>query len=222
MSDQPLPNEDLARTETGELKDQTPPTTETTETPKQPDVATGDKPTLLSDKPDTALAGAPEKYEEFKVPDGFKLDEAVTTEVNGLFKEMNLSQAQAQKLVDFYTAKTLETAQAPYKAYLNMREGWVKEVQADPVIGKNLEAVKTTVSRALDSLGDPKLTTEFKEAMNITGAGDHPAFIRAFYAMAQRLVEGTHVSGTGPTADSQKKPGTGPLSAASAMYPNLP
>jgi hypothetical protein len=56
--------------------------------------------------------------------------------------------------------------------------------------------------------------------MDYTGAGNNPAFIRAFFKLAERLVEGSHVTGKGPVQVRQD--GTsGRPSAAAAMYPNL-
>jgi hypothetical protein len=134
---------------------------------------------------------------------------------------MNLSQAQAQQLVDFYTAKTTESANQPYQVWQETQENWVKEVKADPVLGPRLNEVKTTISRAIDALGDPKLAQGFREAMDYTGAGNNPAFIKAFYKLAQMVTEGGHVAGGGPSPQGQRRAGEMP-SAAQAMYPNLP
>lgn len=166
--------------------------------------------------------GAPEKYEDFKVPEGYTLDSKVAEEASGIFKDMNLSQAQAQTLVDFYAAKTREAADAPFEAYKTMRAEWQTKVAADPEIGSKLPEVKQTVSRALDSLGDAKLASDFREAMDLTGAGDHPAFIKAFYKLAQQVNEGHSVRGSNPSPAGQKAPGSGPVSAAHALYPKLP
>lgn len=174
------------------------------------------------DKAKEDAKGAPEKYEAFKVPDGFVLDDKVAAEASELFKASGLSQEAAQKMVDFYTAKTQEAFQQPYKAYKDMREGWVKEVKADPEIGGKLDQVKITIGKALDGLGDPKLAENFKAAMDLTGAGDNPAFIKAFYKMAQALTEGSSVVGRGPSAGGQTAPGQGRVTAAKALFPNLP
>jgi hypothetical protein len=101
------------------------------------------------------------------------------------------------------------------------QEQWVKEVKADPELGPRLNEVKTTISRAIDGLNNPKLARDFREAMDFTGAGNNPAFIRAFYKLAQMVTEGGHVAGGGPSAAGQKRAGEMP-SAAQAMYPNLP
>lgn len=229
--EEPLANDANARTETGEIKDQaliapTEPKVEPkVEAKVEPKVEPKDGTTLLTKKDDGAKkdepTGAPEKYEAFKVPDGFTLDEKVSSEASELFKKHNLPQAAAQELVDFYTAKTQEAFQQPYKAYKDMREGWVKEVKADPEIGGKLDQVKTTIGKALDGLGDPKLVDDFKAAMDLTGSGDSLPFVKVFYKMALALTEGGSVAGRGPSAGGQSAPGTGRVSAAQALYPNL-
>lgn len=176
----------------------------------------------LLNKDAKAASGAPEKYEAFKLPEGVTLDPKVNEEATALFKANGLSQAQAQSLIDFHVAKAQAAAQRPYDAYAEMRQGWQTEVKADKEIGGILPQVKETVSRALDSLGDPKLATDFRAAMDLTGAGDHPAFIKAFYKLAQRVTEGTAVRGAGPAAVGQRSPNAGPISAAKALYPNNP
>lgn len=213
------------QTPTGEIKDQSPPPPPkaetkpaTTSTPTTTEKsAEPDKPSLLNEK---APEGAPEKYEDFKVPDGFTLDPKVAEEAGAMFKGMGLSQNQAQTLIDYYVQKSQESLQQPYNAYRDMREGWVKEVKADPEIGGKLDQVKTTVARAIDGLGDPKLAGEFREAMDFTGAGDNPAFIKVFFKLAQMVTEGGRAVGGAPAP--VRAPGTRPASAAQVLYPNLP
>lgn len=177
--------------------------------PKASEPKVGDKPV------------APEKY-EFTAPEGLTLDEATVTEASIVFKELGLTNEQAQKLVDFQGKLAKTQAEAPYKAYDAMREGWQNEVKADKDIGHILPKVKETIGKALDTLGDPALVASFKEGMNLTGAGDHPAFVKAFYKLAQSVVEGSHVSGKGPSPHGQSATGQGDRpTVAGAMYPNL-
>lgn len=212
----------IVRTESGEIKDQSKPLDGTPkETPKEEPKAEAkpDGKSILNKDGEAPKGSAPEKYEAFKVPEGFELTEAASTEINTLFKELGLTQEAGQKLVDFYSAKTTEAIDAPYKHYSEMREAWQTEVQQK--YGSKLGEVKTTVSKMLDGLGDAKLASSFREAMDLTGAGDHPAFIDVIYNLAKRVTEGSHVKGTGPSKFGQAS-GAKPASAAAAMYPHLP
>lgn len=161
----------------------------------------------------------PEKY-EFTLPEGYRLDETVAGEVNDLFKGLGLDQPGAQRLMDFYVAKANEAAEAPFKLWADTQKGWIDEVKADPELGRRLPEVRATVSRAIDGLGDAKLAAAFREAMDVTGAGNHPAFVRAFYKLAKQVTEGKHVAGRGPTEVAA--PDAKPRTAAQALFPGLP
>ncbi len=251
MSETPSPTVDssgVMRTADGTIADaaqtdQTSSTTQTTEAAKSEATTSqaqktedgksflteGDKakteaePKLDKDgKPVKTETGAPETYADFKLPDGFKLSDEQKTEATGMFKSWNLSQDQAQQAIDYYTKRSAELANAPYNAYLETRKGWRDEIASDPVIGPKSAAVKAEIGRAINSLGDPKMIADFRQALDITGIGDHPAFVRAFYAFSQRVNEGSPVSGRGPSPHGQTQaPGADKPSAAQAMYPNL-
>lgn len=243
MSEAPQPNTTEARTPDGTILDQgkqveskttTTPSTTTTPTPStssdmpsdssttpQPDGKTS----LLNESDEKAPApvGAPESYEPFTAPTGLKLDDAALAKATPIFKELGLTQAQAQRLVEFQASLTKDHVDAPIRAYDALRAEWQSAVRTDAEIGSKLPEVKETIGRAFDALGDAKLTKEFKSVMDLTGAGDHPAFVKAFYKMAQLVVEPRHVAGKGPAPQGQNPSGTtARKSAASAMFPNLP
>lgn len=229
----------VTRTADGQIADgQTTKTDQGSSTPStNQDTTKPDGKTLLTEqakpdaaKPDTAKTdgskGAPESYEDYKVPDGYTLDPVVKTEADTLFKGLGLNQEQAQSLVDFYTSKTTEAFQAPFKAYQEMTDGWRKDAEAHPDLRGKLgpgQEVNVRIAKALDSLGDPKLASDFREAMDLTGAGNHPAFIRVIDKWAQKVTEGTHVAGKGPSELGQSQTGTKSTpSAAGAIWPGLP
>jgi hypothetical protein len=113
-----------------------------------------------------------------------------------------------------------------------MRNDWQAKVRSDPDLAKavdkdsgktGLDAVKLDIGRALSALGDPALAQDFKDAMNLTGAGDHPAFVKALWKLSSFVTEGKHVAGSGPSPHGQTDPSKGaPRTGASALYPNLP
>jgi len=216
----------VSRTPTGEIATQTQTTTPAATTPQT--TTTSEEKGSLVNEPAGSLANqptekptGPAEYTEFNVPEGYTLDPGINTEAKNIFKTMGLSQEHAQQLVDFYVAKSTEAQNAPFQVWNEMQEKWVKEIKADPTIGPRLNEVKTTISRAIDGLNDPKLAQDFRAAMDFTGAGNNPAFIKAFYKLAQMVTEGRHVSGNGPSPAGQGDRSR-PASAARAMYPNLP
>jgi hypothetical protein len=207
------------------------PTADPSSTPPATEAKTTEGKSLAEETPSILNEGAPppkeelppSEYSEFKVPEGYQLDPDISKEASTLFKGMKLNQKNAQSLVDFYVSKTQEAFNAPFNAYREMTEGWLKEIKADPEIGSKLDQVKSTVASAIDSLGDPKLASDFRRAMDLTGAGNNPAFVRTFYKLAQMVTEGKSVAGTGPSPHGQSEQGTGSRpSAAHALYPKLP
>lgn len=206
----------------------TPPTTttETTQTSDKaaaaPEAGSSEK-SLLNQEEPAAPEGAPDAYKEFKVPDGFELDKDALGEAHKVFKELNLNQDGAQKLIDFYANKTKEALDAPFKLWRDTQEQWVDAVKKDPDIGPKLSQVKQTISKAIDNLGDAALSKSFREAMDITGAGNHPAVFKALAKLAEFVTEGKHVSGGNPSPLGQRTPGdSGRPSVAKALYPNNP
>lgn len=199
----------------------TTPTTPPPPTPPKPEEAppVEEKKESLLNKDE---GGAPKEYEAFKVPEGYEIPEERFKEVGVLFKELNLSQAQAQKLIDYQSKMNLDAADAPYKAWEDVQKKWQDQVRQDPDMGHRIAEIKTTIGKALDGLGDSKLASEFRDAMDLTGAGNHPAFVKAFWKLSQAVTEGGHVSGRGPSPYGQKAPGQETVTAAKALYPNLP
>lgn len=247
MSEAPLMNNEAARSPTGEILDQaTPPTaaeiaaaaraatdpapiptespkplatssTTTPSTPPAPEPKTEAKPS----------AGAPEAYAAFTAPEGYTLDQKSLDAFTPIAKELGLSQEAAQRLVGFHAQAMIDAAKAPQSTYESLRNTWRTEVSADNDIkaytldGKSgLDAVKIDIGRALGTL-DPKLAGDFRAAMDLTGAGDHPAFIKAIWKLSQSIAEGKPVAGAGPSPHSQAAPGAGKPSPAKSLYPNL-
>lgn len=188
-----------------------------TEAKEEPKV--GDKPVV------------PEKYADFTLPEGMTADPKVMEKAQGLFKELGLSQEQAQKLVDLQASQQSELATRNRQAFLDMRNGWLKSVRENPKFanefgadGKIKPDSKTLVGlgRLLDSLGNTKLTNDFRQAMDLTGAGDHPAFFEVMSILAERLAEGAPVKGNAASPHGQSATGTAQRrSAAQEIYPNL-
>src|SRR6266852_5763511 len=117
----PQGNQPEARASDGTLKDQSLPTTTPTPLDKTPSTEEGksflsgkteskeepkvepkldaDGKPIVEPKKEEPVIGAPEKYADFRVPEGFKFDPEALTEAQATFKELGLTQDQAQKLV---------------------------------------------------------------------------------------------------------------------------
>jgi hypothetical protein len=112
---------------------------------------------------------------------------------------------------------------APAEFYETKQNEWKSQINSDPEIGgSKWNGTRASIGRLFDSLGDANLTDGFREAMDYTGAGNHPAVVKFLARVAQRLTEGGPVRGGGPSLDGMRRPGEGAPSAAQAIYPNLP
>lgn len=190
--------------------------------PKTDDDKSGQTPAKTTDKP----AGAPDKY-DFKATEGSpQLDARTIAEVEPIFRELGLDNAQGQRLVDFYNKKMgdLVTAQkANDKAVIEAtNEKYMTALKADPDIGGKLDQVKADIGRAYDVLGNPKLVEAFKTAMSDSPEGNNPMFVKMLHAFAAKLIEGKPVVGARPSVHGQTPSGQSDRpSIAAAMYPNL-
>lgn len=158
----------------------------------------------------------PAKYSDFTVPEGVKLEGETLDKATGLFRDLGLDQAGAQKLVDFHTAALREASEGPAKLWQDTQETWIDELRSDPTLGKGIEngTVGASIAKMISALPAPQATA-FREAMNFTGAGNNPAIVRGFYELSKRFAEPGHVQGNAP-AQIKSKP-----SAAQALYPTL-
>lgn len=145
-----------------------------------------------------------------------------------LFKSLNLPQESAQRLVDFYAKQVGDALKAGDTAADEMVNGWMDQAKADPELAGKLPKVKENLGKMYDVLINAvpekaaearQLIADFKQAMNLTGAGSHPAFIKVLNRLAERIIEPAHVSGRGPViTDKDGRPQGNPGLAAS-MYP---
>lgn len=231
MSEVPLMNDEAARSPMGEILDQasvTPPagTTPTTTPSTQADgtTTTETKPTTEPAKDiakDGTKPAAPETY-TFAAPEGYTIDPKLLETAAPIFKELGLTNDQAQKLVDIQVAREIASAKSGTDAYAATRAEWQTAVKADPEISAaGLDRVKTDIGRVIATL-PPELATDFRKAMDITGAGDHPAMVKALWKLSSLVTEGAHVTGKGPSSAGQRAPGSIERpSVASALYPKL-
>lgn len=149
------------------------------------------KPTY--EKPAEKPQGAPEKYEAFKLPEGATINQELLDQFTPLAKELNLSQDQAQKLVDLYNTNALGSiAKVQQEAWQKLKSSWLEEAKKDPVIGGSDFQAKCKVGmKAIQKYGDQDLAT----LITGLGIGQNPAFIRFCYKVGAAVAEDKMVSG---------------------------
>lgn len=161
--------------------------------PQGDNPADGDKPAEKPDGKEQKQEGAPEKY-EFKPAEGQELDSAALEQFEPIARELNLSNEQAQKMVDLYGTKILPMVQQKQaEAWQAQTEQWAADVKADKEIGGDkLTANLSAAQRALDLFGTPELKTY----LNDTGLGNHPDLVKAFVKIGKAMSEDGMVDGS--------------------------
>lgn len=163
----------------------------------------GDPPKTELGKPPEPKADAPAPFDAAKLtlPEGMKADDPAVKTFAEIWADEALGpQDRAQKLMDLYKDTVTQARQAGIDAWNATNEKWVNEVKADAEIGgAKFTTTKTTIAKAIDSLG-PELSVAFRQGLDVTGAGNHPAIWKGLAKMAALLTEGGHVTGAPPSA----------------------
>lgn len=130
-------------------------------------------------------------------------------EFGTLAKSLNLTQEQAQQLIDL-NGRRAQAQSAQFKQQLTefysdiggLPETWAASVAADKEIGGDKSAEHLAVAKAaLDKFGTPELTAFLKK----TGAEGHPEILRAFFRVGQAISQDGFVPGRqgAPTPSAQ-------------------
>lgn len=162
------------------------------EKPQEDKPADGDKPAEKPDDKEQKQEGAPEKY-EFTAGEGVELDTEALKDFEPVARDLNLTNEQAQKLVDAYPKILAGVQQRQAAAWQAQTEQWAADVKADKEIGGDkLTANLSAAQRALDLFGGPVL----KEYLNTTGLGNHPELVKAFVKIGKAMSEDGMVDGS--------------------------
>jgi hypothetical protein len=155
-------------------------------------------------------SGAPDKYEDFTLPDGMQMDAEVLEQFHGELKAAGLSQEQGQKFIDLQTNLMGKVQQAQQQAWVAQNETWVSEAKADKEYGGlKWDASLSAAKAALDKVGTPELS----KALDETGMGNHPEFIRFFARVGKAISEDNLGKGSFHGSVTEK-------TLAQKLYPN--
>lgn len=159
-------------------------------------------------KPDRA---APESY-EFKAPDGVELNPALLGEFEGLARELNMPQDEAQAIVERMTPKIQARMQAQQiEIMAQARADWLQQIESDAEIGGAAkQASQASAAKALHQFGTPELRVLLKDS----GLEAHPEVVRFFSRAGKAISEDSFVSGRPPTKSTAQA-----LYGASNMNP---
>lgn len=157
-------------------------------------------------KPDAA---APVEY-KYEVPEGITLDDGLRTSLKGALDTFRANPAEgAQALLDLH-AQTMrsfaeQTSRDQHTVWNKTREGWRSEVMADEQIGgASHETSLRAIARMRDLFVPEAERASFNQFLEVTGAGDHPAFLKMLHRAARLYDEPA-----APAAEAKPPPDIG-------------
>ena len=126
------------------------------------------------------------------------LDTGLVEEAQGIFRDLNLTQTQAQKLVDFQIGVQQKAAEAQEAEFQETHDKWLSDARADKEIGGDKwNASISEAKKAIQAFGDDAL----KDLLRDTGAGSHPAVIRMFSKIGKLVKEDVDPGGKPKTQE---------------------
>lgn len=163
------------------------------------------------DKSDDPADKVPEdgKY-SLTMPDGVELDQELLDAVGGDFKELGLTNKQAQALADKFIKVQQDRTEKQMKGWGETVEKWASDAKSDKEMGGvNWDATSKNARRAVEKLGTPELG----DYLNASGGGNHPELIRFMAKVGAMIKEDNPASGGAEGAGR-------PVDPAHVLYPN--
>ena len=155
--------------------------------------------TLLSGDEGEGEGVVPEKY-AFEPPEGVEVDQSKIDVFGETAKEMGLTQAQFQQLVEYDIKRSAAALQDMSSQFSERINHWAEETKADKELGgEALDEHLGLAKRAIDTFGSPQLAKliDAPSANNPDGLGlgNHPEVIRLFYRVGRAISESDLVTG---------------------------
>lgn len=142
-----------------------------------------------------APEGPPETYElSLKAEDGsdVPLDAEMVEKADEVFRELNLTNDQANKLLPMAQEMLGKGQEAAMQQLLDagaqQKKAWLEEYQASDIGGAKASETEAKAAQALEGLGFSK-GHEFRKLLNDTGFGNNVHFIGAFAKIGEMLSE---------------------------------
>lgn len=152
----------------------------------------------------------PITYTDFTFPKDFTPEPSAIKGLTDVLARHRAPQELGQSLIDLYSAEISRAGASQVAEWERVQRDWQRQVREDPSIGgDNHKATMSSAARLIDTYG----TKELREALDLTGAGNHPAMVKFFHNLASALKE----SGPVPARDG---PAPIPKSRAQRRYGN--
>lgn len=166
-----------------------------------------------TEQKETAYGGEVEKpaepaafdLAELKLPEGFELSEDAGKAFAELLNDSTKTpQERAQAFMDMHTAALKQSVEAHTETvranvvkenldlWTKTNNEWREQIKTLPEFKENPDAEAGKIMQALTTIG---ADAKFFEAMNLTGAGNHPAILQVLHRLAKPFMEGGPVGG---------------------------
>lgn len=146
--------------------------------------------------------GAPEQYEDFSAPEGTAFDPETISEFGDVARDLDLSQDQAQSVLDRMAPVMHQRQQAQLQA---ISEQWQTEALADTEIGGDGHDEYMAVANK----GFDGLDSEFQKLLKDSGFGNNKHMIKLLHERGEALSEDDIITG-----------GSGNSGQRKSFYPN--
>lgn len=187
---------------------------------------TGEDEQTDEEKARAALFGAPAEGETYAIeglPEGMSIDEAALEAVTPVFRELGLSNVGASKVASVYAEKVLpgvveqvttQQKEALETQIADQRNEWqgetLKAIKGEIELktktgdkidfgGAGVKQVQQAAARAIDRVAP----AGFREFLDETGLGMHPAMVAFAYKVGQLVAEDTDTGGGGDPPPSK-------------------
>ena len=149
--------------------------------------------------------GAPESYEDFKAPEGLKYDGQIMDAFKEVAKETNLTQAQAQNLLDKVAPVV---AKRQMEQIAEVSKQWEARSRADKELSADWNRSMADIARVRDRFAvneDGSVDPDIDEFMK-TPIGNHPGLLKLLARTGRALGEGSFPRGS-EAGDGKVTPG---------------
>lgn len=146
--------------------------------------------------------GVPDTY-TFEPPEGIELDDDLKAGAEAFAstaKELGLTQAQYQKLIEYDLQRTTQAVGQATERWTEVVSGWRESVKVDKELGgRSLPQTLQTVESAVQQFGDPELRSLLRSPSpeNPTGMsiGNHPAVVRFLNRVGRAIADPSLITG---------------------------
>ena len=139
----------------------------------------------------------PEKY-EFQMPEGMEMDATLADAATPIFKELGLTQEQADKVVGIYAEHAKSQADQQIETFKTQLNDWTGELKADIDFGgDNYESNVAQVQQFFNKTVPEDIREGLVGMMESTGVGVQPQMVKYFHTLSKMFPVGEDAPGPG-------------------------